>query len=59
MKTTNEQEKIFKSIKTGIKNARYGEINLNEIDIDLFDTFVQAICRLNFQNIKEQETILF
>jgi len=35
MKTTNEQEKIFKSIKTGIKNARYGEINLNEIDIDL------------------------
>ena len=34
MKTTNEQEKIFRSIKTGIKNARYGEINLNEIDIE-------------------------
>jgi len=35
IKSKNEQEKLFKSIQSGIKNARYGEVNLNEIDIKL------------------------
>jgi hypothetical protein len=35
MKSKNAQEELFKSIKNGIKNARYEEINLQSIDIDL------------------------
>ena len=53
MKIDNEQEKLFKNIKTGIKNARYSEINLNEIDIDL-----TVDIRVDRENEKDTQAVM-